>query len=246
MPPVPVPFGGGGTLPQWALLTSTDQGVSPHDPNARAGVGTGFDAATGRFTWVFDVGNTEATDGYREPMVRWTKKLTNLYADYDPAIDILDVAMLIHAMPNSATQEKYGLAIGLLDAGTANISILSGIAFGVRPNTATTYNHGAVGATTDTLGTAMASGRTPRRLVSTYRSSADGTSLVCNTKVENELLVFQASVADSAPYTPAASAWYLHIGHIHDSVVGTAGSTMIASVYTRRIRTSTLAALGAP
>lgn len=239
-------------VPKWTLLRTTDQGssgiVAPFDSAALAAPGTGFDPATGIFTWVFLPGDVTRVDGYTDPMVRWTKSIPALYPDFDIQRDIVDIALEVVSMPLSATIEKFGFAAGILDHGTSDIGSSTGTMLGIFPNTAAVYqsaSFAASGAST-TRNIVGVPDLAPARYWVFGTATPTSTDLSRNWRVRNTADVWDlGSVGADVPIAvpTVLEPWRIHVGHIHNTVIGTAGSTMQARVYHRRIRSSGLALL---
>jgi len=236
------PLVGSTPLDAWTLLQTTDQGTAPFDPGGFTTTGTGFNASTGEFTWVFPIGGVTQIDGFKESMARWTVSVSALYGDYDPSIDILDLAMRYDSVPLSATVEKYGVAFGLFDRGTEDIPNLQGLMFGLYPNTSSAWNNGNLSASA--AGANVCTG-TPNLAVARFDAGADQTELRGGWRIRNSVGGFEeADPAAEAPPISGASL-KIHIGHMHRSIVGIAGSTVVARLYHRRIRTAGLSGLPA-
>lgn len=236
---------GGGAPPRFQLLTSVDQGAEPLDPGALAQPGTAFDASTGTFTW--NLADATIIDGYQENQVRWTRRVLDLYPQYDPDLDIIELALVIDQLTLTAAVPKWGIAFGVLDQ-IASLGGADGPMWGIKGNTAAQYNHGNQFATSDNFGNVMSG--TPRWLIATFRQGA-GTS---DAGAENNEIASQMRAKSTAgaweeselqaapPMNNPVSDWVISIGHVHDSAINEA-TTIVARLFHRRIRTAGVAGL---
>jgi hypothetical protein len=135
----------GSALEPWVLLDSTEQGTAPFDPAGYAGVGTAFDPGTGLFT-IVEAGDTTQRQGYRSSLLRWTARVVDLYPDFDPILDALDIALSDIVVPKTGTS-GYGISCCLLDEPTGGVASANGAGFGYRENTLTNYLSAKQGAT---------------------------------------------------------------------------------------------------
>lgn len=234
---------GGASADPWVLLTRTDQGVSPYDSGGYTTAGTGFDAATGRFTWVFPSGITTQLDGFKEALPRWTVLVSTLYSDFDLSTDILDLAMRYDSVPLSASVEKFGCAFGLMDRGTSDIANLQGVMFGLYPDTVSAWNNGNISATQ--IGSPNTCSGTPNTGIARFDVGAAADELRGGWRIRNASGVLEEAGGPASAPQIAGSALRIHVAAMHRSAVGTAGATVYGRVYHRRIRTGGLTGLPA-
>lgn len=227
----------------WHLLTSTDQGVSPFDPGGFTTTGTVFDPATGLFTWKM-LGDTTVINGYRENQARWTRGITDLYPDFSPATDVIDLAMepAIPLLPLGT--ERYGLAFGILDATTAGIAGANGRQFAIWPSSSTVHSQGGVQDITfsPTNPISGGGGTTAELCIARFFAFGDN-ELNAAWKIRNNTDVWVTGVAVTPlPISATAANWRIHVGSVHNNNV-TGAPTMTAKIYHRRTRTTGLALL---
>lgn len=220
----------------WVLLTSTDQGAAPFDPAGYAGVGTAFDPVTGLFT-IVEAGDVTQRQGYRSSLLRWTKRVTDLYPDFDPLTDILSLALTDVTIPKTGTA-GYGMHLGIIDEPTATLASANGLAFGLRENTAVNYLVSRM-STTSSAATAQFPGAIDQVVTRWFVNPFSGAVLnymgqirQVGGDVSQEVVTATGGVAiDADPAT-----WRLTIGDLHSTT--TSGTPTVSfKVWHRRDRT---------
>lgn len=230
----------GSALAPWVLLQTTDQASNAiADPSALTNTGTGFDASTGTFTWVMK-GDSTQVDGYNDASARWTRKVADLYPDFDPTRDRIDLCMVDPSIPLLTGAEKYGIMLGLLDsaAGVAG----GGWAFGFHPQTSLAMQEAQFGASSRSA-TGSFTGNAIQRAMGNFVTRPDGARLGLHWWYRIGGVWSQgADASTGATVNTDPSVWRIHVGHCHVSTT-TGTPTMSTKVYHRRTRNSGLTGL---
>lgn len=234
-------------LAPWIQLLTTDQGADPLDPSSETTTGTGFDSGTGIFRIVHPTGLVTVRDGYRENCPRWSQNLLDLYDDFDPLTDILDLCMVVTQFQFSATIEKFGLWFGLFSTDASSFAAVNGQAWCMKPNTATRCNHGPFAETSDAAGNLLVADGAPLKMFARF-AAADGVAdagygVFTYARVEGPTAgVWEATDDQSQQQMPLSTEpltdWTIQMGALHDSTTGTAGADNRFTMWHRRIKTS--------
>ena len=227
----------GSALSPWTLLTSTDQASNAiFDPGSVTDTGTGFNSTTGLFTWVMK-GDTTRIDGYNEQSARWTKRIVDLYPDFDPTLDLIDLCLVDPVIPLLTGAEKYGIQFGILDsaAGVAG----AGSTAGFYPQTAAAMQEVLFGASAASA-TGSFTGNAIQRALMNFPVRPDGARVGVRWWYRLAGVWAEGSTGSTSPTISATAAnWRIHIGHVHVSTTS-ATPTMTATLYHRRTRTTGL------
>lgn len=231
----------GSALAPWTLLTSTDQGASPFDPGPFAGVGTTFDSSTGLFT-IVEAGDTTTRQGYRSSLIRWTKRLTDLYADFNPLTDELDIALTDLTIPKTGNS-GYGLHVALIDEPTASLAAADGAGFVIRENTITNYLISKM-SSTGSLGTGQFPNPANLVIAKFWPSPLGGTINYLGILRQSTGTTTQDVTTSTSFLTidSDASTWRLSIGDAHSTSTSNT-PTISFKVWHRRTKTTGLTGL---
>jgi hypothetical protein len=229
---------GGGAASRWALLTRTEQGVSPLDPSSKA-PGATFDATTGLFTWPLQAGDTTLVDGFSDAMARWTVPVVTLYPDFDSSRDILDIAWVPTIPFTAGNVSRFGVAVGVLSGAAAGP--YAGRMLGTTEAASGNYNNAAIGSSGPSGTDGVAA--TMDLQVSTWNAFGAGNFVLPGWRTRTGALWEEGPTVASTPIAADVSTWRIHIGHMHNTTTAALASTVTARVWHRRVRTSGLAGL---
>lgn len=220
----------------WDLVTGTDQGAVPFDPSGFALTGTTFVPATGQFLCNFS-SSAVTIDGYHENMIRWSKRILDIYPNFNPRTDVIQM-FVTASIPRSTA--RHGFAWGILDGGTGSIGFQSGSMFNINGVNTNAMQFGV-----------MASGTTPNTNNLTEINAAfsnifftEKTGQGASTSLQARSLMRSssgewvdavASTAESGLMVTSSAEWHFHFGFMHASTA-TGQTQLTASVYTKLIK----------
>lgn len=231
---------GGSSEVGWNLLDTVEQanGV-PVDPG---GLGTGatvFQTGTGTLHFVGAAHVTDV-DGYQEAVCRWTTLLSDLIPDFDPNLDVVELALSLDNWVHGSVE--LGVGAGIVDSGTVDASLV-GAVFGVRQVGVSSNQVQHIGAAAPTLGANTGLCDQVYGLIQWGLDSATGnysSHISVSALIEGEsrprLLIADPSAVMRAS---TLAQWRLTCFAYHDSTDPITGQTMDVRVAWRRFRRAT-------
>lgn len=227
----------------WQLLMSTDQTLDAiDDPGAVTDGATAF--AGGVATWQTKDAGIPVFDGGRENCPGWTRSLRELYPDFSPDIDIIDLRADILACPMNTAQ--YGIVIGVADDTIANRATWNMAGLAIRPSSATAWGGGQIGATglLTTSGTIGTNTNPVSQLLcrTSWHTDASPSARVAGqvsrTGLDELGLTIQGAPGPAFAADP--SIWRLFVGLVHFAAVDATDNVVQARIFHKRIRTGSL------
>lgn len=224
--------GGGVSLVEWTKLTSTEEGSSPNDVNGIGDTGTSFTA--GDFRTVFTAFTTDL-DGYREDPLWWSKKLLDLYPDFDPETDMLELMLDITQFAVGAN-DGAGVFVGITDN--------AGLASGDTPNAAIAglhrsgvSNHRLTRVNTFNPSTAANGGQQDQLYISLQFVDASGTwrpiGVILARNQGSSPPTYLNGAYDFTTMETTLGDWYIVCGNYHDGTSDPSGVDIRWNLYHR-------------
>lgn len=220
----------------WDLVTGTEQGASPFDPSSLALTGTTFVPATGQFFCNFS-SSAITIDGYHENMIRWTARVLDIYPNFNPRTDVIQM-FVTASIPRSTA--RHGFAWGILDGGTGSISSQSGSMFNINGVNTNAMQFGvmASGTTTNTNNMTEIQGGFTSMFFTEKTGQGSSTSIQARSLIKSssgEWADGASATAESGLMVTSSLNWRFHFGFVHASTA-TGQTQMTASVYTKLIK----------
>ena len=240
---VPAPGGGSSGVEDWTQLTSTEQGASPYDPGTLGDTGTTFD--NDKFTVVYTSSTTDL-DGYRENILRWSTTIQGIWSDFDPLVDIVEVAIDFRTstggqLPQSANNGS-GIFAGIGDRlASADLANLNGCYRGVHNAGVSNYALHSLTTTSETQDSIVDQSVVYSRFswVPNVASPLQVRSVITTWSFDPAVAADDISTLSSVGDVMLASdlsTWRLETGCPHIGTVAATGVTPIWRLYYRRFQ----------